>query len=166
MNPPHTNALDLLTSLIAHATDHLAKLGHTIGIVLAPSRFVFAALEEAWQRQHGCPPKGGHDACILVHGSIVLGADLNKKHQHHGKISIWADSQFNPPAHDALDRDDHAHKCPIFQPCPDGDTHPLERAMWDIQMADWLGSISATVEYMLSQEPAFAAELAFQPEPQ
>jgi hypothetical protein len=163
MNPP-TNALDLLTSLIADATGHLAKLGRTIGIVLAPSKFVFSAFEQAWHREHGSYPKGDHTACMLVHGSIVLGADLGKKHPHHGKITIWADSQFNPPAHDALDKDDHAHKCPIFKPCPDGDTHPLERAMWDIQMSDWLGSISATVTHMLSQEPAFAAELAFQPE--
>jgi hypothetical protein len=163
MTTPH-NALEVLENVIQQATAHLAQVGHTIALVLAPSPFVLDAFATGWQRQFDCAPKGDHFACVIIHGAIVLGMDLRKGHPLQGKVTIWADTQFDAPVYDSSDPDDCPHVCPIFKPCPDGDTHPLERAMWDIQMNDWLGYIHPTVMHMLTQEPAMSAEITFQPE--
>jgi len=162
MTPP-SNALEVLESVISESTHHLASVGRTIALVLAPSPFVLDAFSTAWVRQFGSPPKGDHFACVVVHGAIVLGMDLKKNHPLQGKVTIWADTQFQVPAYDSDDPDDCPHTCPIFKPCPDGDEKPLERAMWDIQMQDWLGYIHPIVMHMIQQEPAMYADIAFHP---
>ena len=158
-----SNAFDILNDLIAKAQAILPLSGNKIGIVLAPNNFVFQSFNQVWFREYGCAPKGDHVACMAVRGVIVLGVDLPKKSPLHNHITIWADSQFRPPAHDAQDQDDHPHHCPIFRPCPNGDEFPLERALWDIQMADWVGYVGPTIHHMLTQEPALSAELGFIP---
>lgn len=160
---PQNNALELLERLISEATATLAKVNHTIGIVLAPNRFALDAMQQAWMRTHGSLPDGEHFTVFLVHRAIVVGHDMRPGHPLHGKITIWADVQFQPPCKDDMDKDDLLRQCPALLPVPDSSAMPLERALWDIKMTDWIGHISSTVRSMIDTEPAFAAELDFAP---
>lgn len=159
----NTTTLEMLQSLIQQAKEQLASVGQTVGIVLAPTLIVADAMQT--ERMLAGKPAWSGDcvACFLCEGVIVLGMLYPTDHPHRNVASVWSDEQFNPPEHDQGDPDDHPHLCPLNTPVPDIATHPLENAMWGIQMDDWMLHIAPTVLAMTKTEPVICAQILTQP---
>lgn len=154
-----TSSLEMLHALIRQARPQLATLGNTVGIVLAPTLVVFDAMQSS-RTLTGNPSLDGEQyACILLEGTIVLGLNHPPGHPQKDFVSVWSDEQFIPPGHDQEDSDDHPYQCPVGTPRPDIKSHPLEHAMWGIQMDDWLLHISPTITAMLQTEPVISAKI-------